>query len=95
MADEADETVDETAPCTACGAEISTEIYRCPECGHHPQIEGWKRRTGLVLAAMVAVIVSGLVNPGLLILAFPLAFITGAVVMWLEIKAKRRRPTTH
>ncbi|MCG1004099.1 MULTISPECIES: hypothetical protein [Halobacterium] len=26
----------DTAPCTKCGTEISTEIERCPECGYEP-----------------------------------------------------------
>lgn len=86
---------EETAPCMACGAEISTATYRCPECGHHPQLEGWKRRTTIVAATIVAVVLTGFFSPGLLVIAFPLAFVIGAAVLWWEIKAKRRRPTTH
>lgn len=80
-------------PCQACQSEISTDAFRCPECGYEPRDKGSGVTTAFLALTVLFVAVGFVFGYGILSL-----IVGGVAYLFISNSSsnrKRRKPTTY
>lgn len=97
------DTTPDTAPCSKCGTEISTEVDRCPQCGYEPsnsilaQLVFWLFALpggvifGFIIVVSILAAVTGGMTVGEALGSMFAGAVLGALPFWYIRRYWRRR----